>query len=221
MQDHTVGVATEADRDKAIATLELAFSADPVMRWFWPDPAVYRATFARFVGAIAGSAFDEGSAFWLTVVRAVALWLPPGFASDDDALTEVLLESVRPELLEDLAAFADLVREFHPVVEHWYLPVMGVDPFVQGRGHGSALLRHALAACDRDGLPAYLESFDDEEPPALRAVRVQGPRRAPGRDFAVGVGDASRPGPRDLTGWPASGSDDAHPEPTAPRPSVQ
>ena len=32
------------------------------------------------------------------------------------------------------------------------------DPAKQGRGYGSALLRHALARCDRDRLPAYLES---------------------------------------------------------------
>ena len=158
MQDHTVGIATEADQPKAATTLELAFAADPVMRWLWPDPAVYRATFSRFVDAMARLSFTQGSALWVDEGRAVALWLPPGFSGDDDALTEVMLESVRPALLEDLAAFADLVRELHPVAEHWYLPFTGVDPFVQGKGHGSALLRHALATCDRDGLPAYLES---------------------------------------------------------------
>jgi ribosomal protein S18 acetylase RimI-like enzyme len=33
-----------------------------------------------------------------------------------------------------------------------------VDPAHQGRGGGSALLRHALSRCDRDGDSAYLES---------------------------------------------------------------
>jgi len=41
---------------------------------------------------------------------------------------------------------------------HWYLPLIGVDASHQRRGLGAALLRHALAACDRDGLPAYLEA---------------------------------------------------------------
>ncbi len=158
MQDHTVAIATEADQARATTTLELAFSADPVMRWLWPDPSVYRAAFSRFVDAMARVSFSQGSAWWVDDGRAVALWLPPGFSGDDDALTEVMLETVRPELLEDLAAFADLVRGLHPTVEHWYLPITGVDPFVQGKGHGSALLRHALATCDRDALPAYLEA---------------------------------------------------------------
>jgi GNAT superfamily N-acetyltransferase len=33
-----------------------------------------------------------------------------------------------------------------------------VDPVAQGGGLGSSLLRFALALCDRDGLPAYLEA---------------------------------------------------------------
>jgi GNAT superfamily N-acetyltransferase len=158
MSNHSVGSAGPGDLHKAIATLELAFAADPVMRWFWPDPAVYRATFAKFVGAIAEGAFGQGTALWLDDARAVALWLPPGVGGDDDALVQIMLESVDPGLLADLSTFADIVREHHPVVDHWYLPVTGVDPFVQGKGLGSTLLRHALARCDLDGLPAYLEA---------------------------------------------------------------
>jgi GNAT superfamily N-acetyltransferase len=48
--------------------------------------------------------------------------------------------------------------EFHLTEPHWYLPLIGVDVTKQGRGYGSALLRHALERCDRDGLPAYLEA---------------------------------------------------------------
>jgi len=158
MTEQSVGIAAPQDKDKAIATLELAFAADPVMRWFWPDPSVYRAAFARFVVAMAGDSFEQGTALWLDDGRAVALWLPPGFGADDDALVQVMLESVVPEVLEDLSAFADLVREHHPVVEHWYLPCTGVDPSVQGKGLGSRLLQHALATCDAHELPAYLEA---------------------------------------------------------------
>jgi GNAT superfamily N-acetyltransferase len=158
MTNDSVGSAAPADKDRAVATLELAFAADPVVRWFWPDPAVYRATFASFVVAIAGGAFERGTALYLDDVRGVALWLPPGLGADDDALARIMLESVDPGILTDLSTFADLVREHHPDGDHWYLPVTGVDPFVQGKGLGSALLRHALVTCDRDGLPAYLEA---------------------------------------------------------------
>jgi GNAT superfamily N-acetyltransferase len=141
-----------------MAALELAFSADPLMRWFWPEPSVYRATFSRFVGSFASHAFDQGTAWWLDSGRAVALWLPPGFGPDDETLIQVMVESVDPALFMELSEFADAIHEHHPVVDHWYLPVMGVDPYVQGKGFGSMLLQHALAACDQQGLPAYLEA---------------------------------------------------------------
>jgi ribosomal protein S18 acetylase RimI-like enzyme len=38
------------------------------------------------------------------------------------------------------------------------LPLIGVDPAHQGKGLGDALMLHALEQCDRDKLPAYLES---------------------------------------------------------------
>jgi GNAT superfamily N-acetyltransferase len=158
MTDRIVEIAGEADRDRAIATLELAFSSDPVMRWFWPDPTVYKAFFGKFVTAMGGKAFSHGAAQWLEGGRAVALWLPPGVASDDDDVVEVMLQSVQAELLMDLSAFGDQVHEQHPAVDHWYLPITGVDPFFQGKGLGSTLLRHALAECDRVDLPAYLEA---------------------------------------------------------------
>ena len=53
---------------------------------------------------------------------------------------------------------ADVMKESHPEEPHWYLPQIGVDPMHQGRGYGSALMRHALLKCDRDKKLAYLES---------------------------------------------------------------
>ena len=41
---------------------------------------------------------------------------------------------------------------------HWYLPLVGVEPNAQGRGLGGALMRHAVARCDQEDAPAYLES---------------------------------------------------------------
>jgi ribosomal protein S18 acetylase RimI-like enzyme len=156
--EHLVGIVTLEDSDEAITTLELAFATDPVMRWLWPSPRAFHAAFSKFVDAMAGDAFDQGTAQWVDDGRGVALWLPPGFGADDDALVQVILESVNPHLLTELSEFSDILREHHPVVDHWYLAVTGVDPYFQGMGLGSSLLRHALGRCDHDGLPAYLEA---------------------------------------------------------------
>jgi ribosomal protein S18 acetylase RimI-like enzyme len=159
MTEDQIVIATPAEQEAVIGTLTLAFSADPVMRWFWPEPDVYQRCFPRFVVAVAGGAFSEGTALCVDHGRGVALWLPPRHRGpDDEALTELMLESVEAGQLPDLAAFADMVQTHHIQTDHWYLPMTGVDPFVQGRGLGSRLLQHALAICDGAGLPAYLEA---------------------------------------------------------------
>jgi ribosomal protein S18 acetylase RimI-like enzyme len=58
---------------------------------------------------------------------------------------------------EVLATFEQMAK-YHPREPHWYLPLIGVDPAHQGQGRGDVLMVHALARCDRDRVPAYLES---------------------------------------------------------------
>ena len=80
----------------------------------------------------------------------------------------------------------------HPSADHWYLPLTGVDVVAQGRGLGTALLRHTLQSCDRDRLPAYLEATSPRSRDLYQryGFEVIGEIRA-GIDTAH-VGDASR-----------------------------
>ncbi|MGV1015508.1 MAG: GNAT family N-acetyltransferase, partial [Methyloceanibacter sp.] len=57
---------------------------------------------------------------------------------------------------------------FHPDEPHWYLPLIGTDPALQGKGHGSSLLRHALSICDAEKMPAYLEATSARNVPFYR-----------------------------------------------------
>jgi GNAT superfamily N-acetyltransferase len=41
---------------------------------------------------------------------------------------------------------------------HFYLSVLGVEPVRQGEGVGTALMEPVLARCDRERIPAYLET---------------------------------------------------------------
>ena len=154
----SVEVIRPADRRRGVAALTLAFAADPIMRWAWPDPYQYATYWPKIAEAYGGRAFDYGTAHVLENFAAVALWLPPGAESDEAALGEVIAESCGDQILRDLDAVFEQMAHFHPAGELWFLPLIGVDPVAQGRGLGSALLRHGLAACDRDGLPAYLEA---------------------------------------------------------------
>jgi len=53
----------------------------------------------------------------------------------------------------------------HPTSPHWYLGTLGVEPSLQGRGVGTALMRNWLARVDPDGLAAYLETDRAENLP--------------------------------------------------------
>jgi ribosomal protein S18 acetylase RimI-like enzyme len=53
------------------------------------------------------------------------------------------------------------MRAYEPGEPHMYLRIIGVDPALQGRGYGSALLRFALDEADRQGRPAYLEATSE------------------------------------------------------------
>jgi GNAT superfamily N-acetyltransferase len=50
------------------------------------------------------------------------------------------------------------VEARHPTPPHWYLAVLGTEPSRQGEGLASALLERVLGDCDRDEVPAYLET---------------------------------------------------------------
>ena len=160
-----VVTATAADAERTIAVLSLAFASDPACRWAWPDPARYLASFPAFARAFGGRAFELGTAHVAGDYDGAALWLPPGAHSDEDALVALIQATVPDERQDELFAVFEQMADYHPSEPHWYLPLIGVDPCRQGRGYGSALLRHALAACDRDGTPAYLESSNPANVP--------------------------------------------------------
>jgi ribosomal protein S18 acetylase RimI-like enzyme len=51
-----------------------------------------------------------------------------------------------------------LLKAHHPKGEFAYLFFLAVDPGVQGKGAGSALMHEVIAECDRRNRPIYLET---------------------------------------------------------------
>lgn len=151
-------VVAESDSAQVFGTLTLAFAADPVERWLYPDPQEYLAAFPAFLAAFAGAAFARKTVWQTGAFSAVALWLPPGTQPDGEAIVSVLTETVAPTRHRDTFAVLGQMDKAHPTFPHWYLPWLGVDPARQGNGIGSELLAHCLRIVDSDHLPAYLET---------------------------------------------------------------
>jgi ribosomal protein S18 acetylase RimI-like enzyme len=160
-----IKTATASDEARAIAVAALAFGTDPAARWTWPDPNQYLRHFPSVVRAFGGKAFAHGSAYCLDGFAGTALWLPPGIQPDEDALIGLLQSTGSAEFQRDGAAVFEQMGRHHPREPHWYLPIIGVDPFHQGKGYGSALMQHALIPCDRDRTLAYLESSNPKNIP--------------------------------------------------------
>lgn len=154
----TIALAPEHETPRLLETLTLAFAADPAVRWMYPDPGQYLRYFPALAEALGGSAVVRGTAFRSEGGHAVALWLPPGAAPDEEKLIAVIEASVERRRRDEVFTLFQEMERHHPGGPHWYLPLIGVDPLVQGRGLGAALVRCGLRQCDEQGLPAYLES---------------------------------------------------------------
>ena len=147
-----------ADRDAVLDVLVRAFQADPVVRWTFPDRQTYPPSFRAFAAAFGGRAFEQGTVYSDADVRGAAMWLPPGVGPDEEALIPLVENDVPRHRLKSFFRLLEQMGRHHPEEPHWYLPLIGVDPIHQGRGLGSALLRHATQRLDRAGMVAYLES---------------------------------------------------------------
>lgn len=158
MKSLHVETVTAADAAAVTATLTLAFAADPMTRWSWPDPRTYLEAFPKFVKAFGAEAFLKGSAHRVDGCAGVALWLPPGVEPDGEAMGALMQATMKGQALMEGTQIMPQMASYHPKEPHWYLPLIGIDPQHQGKGLGGALLDHALALSDRDGVPAYLES---------------------------------------------------------------
>lgn len=172
-------IAGEAERTAVISAIVMAFSADPMARWIYADSAQYLTHFPPFVDAFAGRAFACGSA-WQAGESAAAMWLPPGVEPDEEPVLRLIQQTVPAEVQGDLFALLEETGKWHPAEPYWYLPLIGVDPAVQGRGLGSRLLEAALQIVDRDGVPAYLEASNARNLPLYEryGFRLTGTIRA-------------------------------------------
>jgi ribosomal protein S18 acetylase RimI-like enzyme len=158
MSEPSFAPVLAGEQERALGTLVLAFANDPVERWMWPEPEQYLGAFPRFLAEFGGKAFAEGTVWRLGEFSAVACWLPPGVDPSAEGIIEVITESVAPAKHADLFSVAGQMGDAHPTFRHWYLPWFGVDPFLQGRGLGSKLMKHCLRIVDKDHLPVYLET---------------------------------------------------------------
>jgi len=161
-----VAITREHERASA-ALLGEAFYEDPFARFMFPADAHRRARFARMIASLLAATRGRTRALRTADGGAAAVWLPPGGAHlrwSEIARMLPIVPGFRPGIVRTLLVL-DHMDRLHPKEPHWYLMVVGSDPARRGQGHGRAVIQPVLDDCDRDGLPAYLESSSPDNVP--------------------------------------------------------
>jgi GNAT superfamily N-acetyltransferase len=141
-----------------------AFQADPVITWVSADSACPKVLFAQVLPLF----LPYGQVYLTSDRQGAALWLPPGVMMKSPITIGSAFRYVRRFGVGSMRRLSCLLMRMgknHPTEKHYYLFAIGVRSGAQGRGIGSALLRHVLPRCDREQVPAYLENTNAQNLP--------------------------------------------------------
>ena len=152
-----------AEAPRISLALARAFEDDPVMSWIFrdDDSRVERLENA-FSFWLRRIWLPEDECYAHERLFGAALWMPPGrwhlSGLAQLRLLPGMIARTRGSFFRMMGVL-QMMEKKHPASPgHYYLAVLGVEPEHQGRGFGSSLMQPVLERCDRDGIPAYLES---------------------------------------------------------------
>ncbi|MGI8792993.1 MAG: GNAT family N-acetyltransferase [Acidimicrobiales bacterium] len=158
------------EHDDVGATLASAFADDPLFTWMVAAKPPIESRLEPFFSAMVKQtvrASDHlvfrtdngaGAAVW----RPVDKWKVPPM----ELLRSLpaVVRTMRLRLPAMLSALSTIEKN-HPIAPHYYLEMLGTRRDQQGKGVGTALIQPMLERCDREGLPAYLESSNPQNIP--------------------------------------------------------
>ena len=156
--------AARADLEGIARALARAFHDDPVLSWVFPDERVRPRMAERFFRLRVRGLIAQGETYTTGDRAGAACWAPPGRWESPRLESLAFTLRLLPLLRRRAGLVArgwGMIEAEHPREPHYYLALLGTDPEAQGRGIGSALLRPVLEDCDRNEIPAYLESSNE------------------------------------------------------------
>jgi ribosomal protein S18 acetylase RimI-like enzyme len=160
--------------------LARAFDDDPVAVYTNPRASSRPRRMRFFFRGRMATLLPEEMCFCDDELRGAALWAPHDRFHPSARENVRLVRMFIPRTPLVLAGFARMEKH-HPDEPHYYLQTLGVVPEAQGQGVGSKLLAPMLERCDREGVPAYLESSKESNIAfyARHGFRVTGEMRFP------------------------------------------
>lgn len=161
--------ATKADRERLTATLARAFDDDPFANWFAAQDARRARRVLDFMDVAFQMTIPHGEVYTTEDMEGGACWAPPGKWKmgilQQLRLTPTMARVTTWKRVPTVVGALNAVEKKHPHEPHYYLLALGVEPELQGRGLGTKLMAPILERCDREGVPAYLESSKEVNVP--------------------------------------------------------
>lgn len=160
----TVRTVTTADVPAVATAMAAAFYDDPVVGHCLADKARRMRRLDGTFDLLMRRLYALDECYTTGDLAGGALWVAPGKwklrALEQLSLT-ARMARVHGRALHRVLQVLGFLEARHPHEPHWYLGFLGVEPALQGRGIGSALLEPTLKLCDRQGVPAYLEASSE------------------------------------------------------------
>ena len=156
-----------------------ALHDDPLFTNYYPDPVerkiknVIRCKNMILLGILSGEVYTT-----LNDIEGIAVWNSYGITDlrIGKQSKEIIRKSrkVKREMLSDpvfterIGASMEIynsLRNEYANFPHWYLTLIAVDPLHQEKGYASMLIRGKLRELDKQNLPCYLNTQNEENVP--------------------------------------------------------
>jgi N-acetylglutamate synthase-like GNAT family acetyltransferase len=168
--DVEVRKATNADAPALTEALARAFDDDPLVNWMCAqDERRTQRVHAAMDLSLRKLGMPHGEVYTTGQIHGGSLWAPPGKWKmgilQQILLTPQMIRITSLRRMNTVMGGINALEKKHPAVPHFYLFVLGVDTQYQGQSIGTQLMRPVLERCDREGIPAYLESSKEKNVP--------------------------------------------------------
>nr|CEL21512.1 amino acid permease-associated region [Kibdelosporangium sp. MJ126-NF4] len=150
--DHPVGPVARVPSE--------AFVDSEIAEWLVPDREDRRRIYPAYWAMVIEHALGTGEVFAGGDLSGVAVWYPAVFGPPNSAPRDIeqRVDIMCGPYAPRFHALGQAMTGAHPTMPHHYLAYVSVVPELQGRGIGTALVRHRLRELDIANVPAYLEA---------------------------------------------------------------
>lgn len=162
--------AVSNDVPELTAALARAFDDDPFINWMAAqDARRARRVYDAMSVALSKVSWALNEVYTTDGIHGGALWAPPGKWKmgllQQLMLTPTMARITTWKRMPKVLGGINAIEKKHPSQPHFYLFVLGTDTVHQGKGVGTQMLAPVLDRCDREGIPAYLESSKEKNVP--------------------------------------------------------